>query len=104
MATKSKAKESPQILKARQKIEKKLADEEKHISPDSIKSMEQLIKRQLARHKDERIDLKARNVTPTTAKTENKFVLRLLRHLKQLPKVSIENHLEGRIKNIHEKS
>lgn len=102
MAAKPKAKESPQILKARQKIEQQLAENKKQVNPEALNYMNQIIKRQLARHKADRIDLKSRNIVPTAAQTENKFVLRLLRHLKAETSPS-ENHLEGRVKNIHEK-
>lgn len=104
----AKAKESRQIQKARKKIKKQLAEAEKRINPEALKSMSRLIQRQIARHSSERINLKKRQITlfdenQHSAKTESRFVSSLLRHIKeeQVPPPS-QSQLEGRITSISE--
>lgn len=93
-----KAKESPHIQKARNKIKQKIKQEDKKISPQALYEMSQLIKQQLNRNKEGRIDLKGRQITSFDenkhpAKTESKFILKLIRQIKQ----TTEQGLEGRI-------
>ncbi len=107
MSTTNKAKESPQILKARQKLQKHLAAADKHVNPDAIKAMKRLIERQLTRKQPDRIDLKAKNVTlfdenKHPAKSQSKFVSGLLRQLKHPSPKKKPKQLEGRVKAIPE--
>lgn len=103
MATK--AKESPQIQKARNKIQQHLAEADKRINTEALKEMALLIQRQISRHTPDRINLKAKQVTRVSlfdenkhpAKTESKFVNRLLKELQQPKKSKRKNDLEGRI-------
>ena len=102
-----KAKESSQILKARQKIKKQLEAAEKRINPDALKKMRHLIERQLARHSTERINLKKRHITlfdenRHPAKTESKFVMSLLRHIKEEKPKKAKKQLEGRVTSMNE--
>lgn len=96
-----KAKESPQIQKARKKIKQQLAAAEKRVNTEALREMRALIQRQIARHTAERVDLKSKVVTfdenKHSAKTESKFVNRLLKQLKHPEKSKPKNELEGRI-------
>jgi hypothetical protein len=100
-----KAKESAQILKARKKIERKLQMAEKKINPEALQTMSKIIKEQLNRQKDVRIDLKARHVTfdenKHSAKTQSKFITKLINQIKH-NKIPSENELEGRIWTIED--
>jgi hypothetical protein len=58
----TKAKESPQILRARKKIAQQLIASEKQINPESLNRMRQLIEKQLERNSSERISLKKRQI------------------------------------------
>lgn len=83
----AKAKESAQIHKARQKIQEQLIAAEKRTSPQALENMAKIIEKQLARRKPERITLKGRQITlfdenQHPAKTESKFVLKLLNQIK----------------------
>lgn len=97
-----KAKESPQVQKARKKIKQQLAAAEQRINDEALREMRLVIQRQIARHHSERIDLKSKVVTlfdenKHPAKSESKFVNRLLKDLKQPPKTKKKGELEGRI-------
>jgi len=101
----TKAKESPQIQKARKKIKRQLQAADKRINPETLAAMRQLIKLQLARHQPERIALKSRQVTifdenQHPAKTESRFVTHLLQQLQQGEDQPSDNDLEGRISSI----
>lgn len=96
-----KAKESPQVAKARRKIKQQLAAAEKRVNAEALREMRLLIQRQIARQSPTRIDLKTKTVTlfdenTHPAKTESKYVQHLLKELKH-PEKSKENELEGRI-------
>lgn len=98
MATK--AKESEQIVKARKKIEKRLAKENKQISPKNLKVMSEQIKNYITRHQQERINLKDRSIilfdeNHHPAKTENRYVINLLVKLKK--ETPAARKLKGRI-------
>lgn len=102
-----KAKESPQIVKARKKLQRHLEESEQQVNPDALKSMRHLIERQLARHQTERIDLKSKQVTlfdenKHPAKTESRFVAKLMRQLKTPPVAPKSKKLEGRVRAISE--
>lgn len=97
----AKAKESPQIQKARKKIKQQLKAAEKRMNAEALQTMSRLIKEQLSRQKSGRIDLKDRQITTFDenqhpAKTESKFVLNLIHQIKD-GKINTENDLEGRI-------
>lgn len=105
----AKAKESIQVRKAREKIKKQLAKNNEAIQPDSIHEMSLIIKRQIARHSNERISLKNREIVmfdenQHPAKSESKFVKRLLSELQTTKKKPKSKDLEGRISSISEKS
>lgn len=107
MATK--AKESLHILKARNKIKQQLANADKRINSEALEKMALLIQRQILRHKADRIDLKTKQVTHLPlfdenkhpAKTQSKFVHRLLKELQHPKKNKRKNNLEGRIKSVN---
>lgn len=104
----TKAKESAQVRRARQKIQKQIQEADKRINDQELTLMRTVIERQLARHQTERIDLKTKNVTPFdenqhSAKTESRFVSRLLAQLKQGEiSATPSKQLEGRIKPLQE--
>lgn len=103
----AKAKESIQVRKAREKIKKQLAKEHEAIQPDSIHAMSIIIKRQIARHSDERVSLKNREIVlfdenKHPAKSESKFVKRLLNELQSSKNKAKSKDLEGRISSIPE--
>lgn len=97
----TKAKESRQVEKARDKIKKQLLAAEKRTNADTLKAMSLIIQKQLERHKTERISLKKRQITTFDenrhpARTESKFVTKLLDQLKNEP-TKTDSDLEGRI-------
>jgi hypothetical protein len=106
MATK--AKESPQIQKARNKIKQQLANADKRINSEALKEMTLLIQRQLLRHTPDRVSLKKKQVSHVPifdenkhpAKTESKFVHHLLKELQHPKKTKRKSNLEGRIKSV----
>jgi hypothetical protein len=96
-----KAKESHQIQKVRKKIKEKIHEAEKQMSPEALLAMSYLIKQQLNRKKEGRINLKERQVTSFDenrhpAKTQSKFILKLIHQIKHPPK----KDLTGRITSI----
>lgn len=98
-----KAKESAQVQKARKKIKDQLADAEKRINPEALHEMARIIQLQLSRRSSERINLKNKTVTlfdenQHSAKTESKFVNRLLKQIKQKIIDPSYKQLEGRVK------
>lgn len=107
MATK--AKESPQIEKARNKIKQQLAKAEARINSEALSKMVLLIQRQIS-HTPNRISLKKKQVTHLPlfdenqhpAKTESKFVGNLLKELQHPKKTKQKGALEGRIKSVNQ--
>jgi hypothetical protein len=99
----AKAKESAQIQKARKKLKQQLAAAEKRINTEALQEMSKIIQAQITRHNPERISLKKKVVTlfdenTHPAKTESKFVMRLLHQLKsRLSKEKRAKALAGRI-------
>lgn len=82
-----KAKESSHVKKVRQKLRRQLRDKDRQVNEEALRNMRQIIQRQIARHQSERVDLKAREITlfdenQHSAKTQNKFILNLLKKLK----------------------
>jgi hypothetical protein len=99
----SKAKESAQIQKARKKIQRQIEAAEKRITPESLSKMTLLIHRQLSRSSPERISLTTKSITlfdenRHSAKTESRFVRKLLQHIKNLPGTG--KALDGRISSV----
>lgn len=96
----TKAKESSEIQKVRKKIKQKIQQAEQKMNPEALIAMGRLIKEQLNRKKEGRISLKERQFTfdenRHPAKTQNKFILKLIRQIKH----PAEHGLEGRIKTI----
>ncbi len=83
-----KAKESPQVAKARRKLKKKIISESKQFNPDSLQKMSRMIEYWIARHKGERINLKDKSIklfdeNRHSAMTKNKFTKNLINTLKQ---------------------
>ena len=99
-----KAKESAQIQKARKKIKNQLATADKRINIEALHEMSKLIRQQIARHANERVNLKSKLVTlfdenQHSAHTQSKFINRLLTQLKhKTPKEKDLRVLEGRIR------
>lgn len=101
----SKAKESAQIQKARQKIQRQIEAAEKKFTPQSLSKMTLLIHRQLARQSAERISLKDKSITlfdenRHSAKTESRFVRKLLEHIEHSTSPAKSKVLGGRISSI----
>jgi hypothetical protein len=103
-----KAKESPQVQKARNKIKQQLAEADNRTNAEALKKMTLLIQRQILRHTPDRINLKTKQVSHLPlfdenkhpAKTESKFVHHLLKELQHPQKSKRKNNLEGRIKSV----
>ena len=55
---KEKAKESAKIKKARAKLKKQLASEDKQVTPDALNKMSQAIRTWITRHAEERVNLR----------------------------------------------
>jgi len=97
------SKESKQVRKARQKLQKQLEEEKKLITPFSLAKMERNIQNWIQRHSAERISLKEKNIALFD---ENKNAVRVAsRQIKQMRhqiKDEIEEEheytLKGRIK------
>lgn len=101
----NKAKESTQISKARKKLLQQMADENKHITAQALDNIRKSIHYWIARHADERISLKSKEITlfdenRHPAKPQNRFILDLLYNLKDnsLTKKGSKK-LTGRIKS-----
>lgn len=98
----TKAKESQQVMKARKKLERKIASENRHMTKESLDKMALLIERQLIRHADERLNLKSKDIqlfdeNRHSAASKSKFVNHLLSNLKAESKK--QKSLKGRIKS-----
>lgn len=96
-----KAKESQQVVKARRKLQRKIARENRHMTPEALHQMSTLIERQLVRHAGERIDLKSKEIqlfdaNQHPAAVKSRFVSHLLQDLK---KEKSQKQLKGRIRN-----
>lgn len=94
------AKESQQVEKARKKLQKKFAQEDRRMTNEALRQMELVIEQQLARHASERIDLKSKEIALFDANrhpaaVKSKFVSHLLTTLKAGTKPV--KHLKGRI-------
>lgn len=97
-----KAKESPQVLKARRKLKKQMAEENKRITANALREMAKNIAHWLARHQKERIPLKDKTITlfdsnRHSARTQSKFINHLLQGLKQDKEQTEPKPLGGRI-------
>lgn len=109
-----KAKESPQIIKAREKIQKQIQKADERTSPEAIKSKTALIQRQILRHKNERVslkenkpaNLKERTVTfdenAHSAKTKSRHVSKLMKNLQKESAAEKHQMLKGRISSFNE--
>jgi hypothetical protein len=94
-----KAKESEQVMKARKKLERKIQEQNRHMTSEALRQMALLIEQQLVRHARERISLKSKEISlfdenRHSAKVKSKFVTQLLGTLKGPTKKS----LKGRVK------
>ncbi len=86
MATK--AKESAQIAKARKKLKQQIVEEHKHINEHALQEMRKVIQHWIARHEQERVDLKDKTITlfdenKHTVQPKSKFISSLMKNLKQ---------------------
>jgi hypothetical protein len=83
----TKAEESHQVQKARKKLEKQLAVENRLINEKAINQMKKAIQIYIKRHKDQRIELQERlelfDENRHSAKVKSKFVNQLLTQLKK---------------------
>lgn len=82
----AKAKESQKIEKARNKLKKQFADEDKAITPKALQQTKELIYRWIFRHSGERIPLKNKEIVLFDANrhqepVHSKFVRQLLSEL-----------------------
>lgn len=102
----AKAKESAKILKARKKLKQQMAEENKHITSQSLEKMSKAIQHWISRHSRERIDLKNKEITffdenTHSAQPQSRFVYNLLKTLKQQAAMPPPKPLGGRIKTTH---
>lgn len=82
----TKAKESLRIQKARKKLQKKLHQEEKQLTPQALMRAMQVNRQQILRHTKERIDLKDKSIAlfdanQHTAKVMSQHVRKLYSRL-----------------------
>lgn len=99
----ARAKESAQVEKARRRLQKKFAKEEKRMTSEALRQMAFVIEGQLARHASERIDLKSKEIelfdaNRHPAAVKSRFVSQLLNDLKTGGKAEETAKLKGRIK------
>ncbi len=99
---KVKAKESPHVLKARQKLKQQIENEGKQLTGHALEKIRKTMRHWIERHAPERVDLKAKLVTlfdenRHSAKVENRFILKKLKDLKSRPSSKLT--LTGRIKH-----
>ena len=100
-----KAKDSYQILKARKKLEKKIAQEDKLINEKTLGQMKKVIQFWIKRHKTDRVKVAKKSIelfdeNRHSAKIKSKFVSHLLDRLKkEAAKTKTIKPLIGRIKN-----
>lgn len=97
------AKESPSVAKARAKLRIRFAEEEQRISSEALKevgaALQQVLKRRAAdtQLRKRTVSLFDENQHP--AKPQNRFVQRLIKELRQIPKgTKRHSPLSGRIK------
>jgi hypothetical protein len=107
MATK--AKESPQVEKARKKLEQQLKASEKCTNAEALNKMDRLIQEQLKRQKSNRISLKKKQIasfgdTKHSAKVKSHFILKLIKKIENDKKQVPTSPLEGRITAISNKN
>lgn len=99
----AKAKESAQVEKARRRLARKIAKEEKRMTNEALRQMALVIEGQLARHASERINLKSKEIELFDANrhpavVKSRFVSQLLSELKAGGKAEETGKLKGRIK------
>ena len=97
-----KAKESPQILKARKKLKKQLEAVDAQISKKAIAKMKEAIRIWIDRHKSERVPLHKRKLFDANRhpeKVKSKYVSHLQKELKkEAEETKPSPPLAGRIK------
>ena len=103
----TKAKESTQIQKARQKLSKQLSEENKRLNTSALNRTTQLIRRWISRHSNERVTLKGKQIklfdeNKHSEKAHSKYVNRLLQQIKhKIVREPSMKSLEGRIKKAY---
>src|SRR5688500_2103648 len=80
------ANESRAVQKVRRKLEKIITEENKAITPDSLKEMSHTIQKWITRHQGQRINLQEKTFTlfnenTSPAKVKSKFVGQLLKQI-----------------------
>ncbi len=99
-----KAKESPQVERARKKIQQKLTEETQKITPEAIKNASNVIRSWIERHNDVRVSLKNKvgffDQNQSSATVKSKFVIHKMQQLQKTPKVGRQpsKALGGRVK------
>ena len=100
----TKATDSVQVERARKKLQKQMILEQKQVTAAALSEVGGCISRWITRHADDRVSLKKKTVTlfngnKTPAKTQNKYILKLLHKLKtQFAKTESLTPFKGRIK------
>lgn len=100
---KVKAKESPEILRARAKLKQHMTLENKKVNAKALQKMSKLIQHWISRHESDRVNLKGKsvkifdeNIHP--AKTKSKYINHLLKNLnKPSSKPTTKSPLGGRV-------
>lgn len=101
---KVKAKESTQVVKARQKLIKQIKNENKQLTHQALEKERKVMRQWIARHAPERIDLNTKSFilfdeNQHSANVENKYVLKKLKNLKGPARSTSKLSLAGRIKH-----
>jgi hypothetical protein len=97
------AKESPQIEKARKKLSQQMAEENKFITAQALDKIRKSIHYWIARHADDRVNLKSKEIrifdeNRHSAKPQNRFIMNLLNSLRvQNKNKKPSKKLSGRI-------
>ena len=99
----TKAKNSRQVEKARQKLESQIDEEHQLVTDRTLKKMSHDIKNWISRHNQERIKLKQKDISffdenQHPAKVHSRYVKHLLQELAQPIPPKTENRLEGRVR------
>lgn len=101
----TKAKESPQVTRARKKLKKQFQEQSRLINAQALKEMDEGIRLWLERHSSERIKLQNKTITifdenQHPEKIHSKFIHKLLGQLQQeSAKKSTRKTLHGRVKS-----
>lgn len=100
MNTKIRAEESPQICKARKKLEDQIKSKDKKLTYQALDRIRKSMHRWIDRYAMDRVNLRGKSIAlfdenQHPAKIENKFIINKLKNLKMRSK---DSTLAGRIK------